>query len=413
MESRNSRCRPSLVASARSSADRAAVSSAASADAGAGSATPRSPAASFLAAWAVSVNGLVSHRARLSAATPATRRPTSRPSKTRCVALLRALPSSVTGSTDTIQGPAVAARASTSALPSVPWVVPEYVPLAESAARTSAVRYELAARVARPFGGDSTTANRVPLMRAFAAVRRVGSRSSDASRSACALSRSCSPWTVEVRVSGTVMAPVTRTATATIASITSVTRRRSEAGGLLTRPLGGVADAPTGDDGARVPELGPHLRDVDVDRTAASVVSLTPDRAQQLLARVHAPGRRHQLGQKVELGRRERHGRVVDPYLAARLVETDPAEGHDGRRGTGLAAQHALDPCDELVRRERFGDVVVAAQLQTEDAVDLVIASCDEQHWRPVVLAPERAADLNAVEAGESDVEHHGNRTRR
>src|SRR5664279_2944657 len=148
MESRNSRCRPSLVASARSSADRAAVSSAASADAGAGSATPRSPAASFLAAWAVSVNGLVSHRARLSAAIPATRRPTSRPSSSRRVALSRALPSSVTGSTDTIHGPAVVARASTSALPSVPWMVPEYVRLAESAARTSAVRYEFAAPVA-------------------------------------------------------------------------------------------------------------------------------------------------------------------------------------------------------------------------------------------------------------------------
>ncbi len=47
---------------------------------------------------------------------------------------------------------------------------------------------------------------------------------------------------VDVLVSGTVTAAVTRTATATMASMTRVTRRRSEAGRLARRLLGGVAD---------------------------------------------------------------------------------------------------------------------------------------------------------------------------
>ena len=57
-------------------------------------------------------------------------------------------------------------------------------------------------------------------------------------------------------------------------------------------------------------------------------------------------------------------------------------------RGVGLAApQDGLHPGDDLARRERLGDVVVGAELEAEDAVDLAVARGEEQHrhraaWR-------------------------------
>ena len=59
----------------------------------------------------------------------------------------------------------------------------------------------------------------------------------------------------------------------------------------------------------------------------------------------------------------------------------------------------------ELGHRERLGDVVVGAELQTQHAVDLVVAG-GEKHDRDVGLGPDGAADIESVEiAGKSDVE--------
>ena len=79
-------------------------------------------------------------------------------------------------------------------------------------------------------------------------------------------------------------------------------------------------------------------------------------------------------------------------------------------RGAGRAPQHRLDPGDQLARAERLGQVVVGAQFQAEDAVDLVVAGGEEDHRRPVAGLAQPAADLQAVIAGQADVEHAGDR---
>ena len=70
----------------------------------------------------------------------------------------------------------------------------------------------------------------------------------------------------------------------------------------------------------------------------------------------------------------------------------------------------ALTRRDHLAGAEGFGDVVVGAEFQAEHPVDLVIPGGAEQHRRPVLLGSQPSADLNAVHAGQADVEQHARR---
>jgi hypothetical protein len=75
-----------------------------------------------------------------------------------------------------------------------------------------------------------------------------------------------------------------------------------------------------------------------------------------------------------------------------------------GARHAG-AAQGGLHAGAELPQRERLGDVVVGAELEAEDLVDLLGLGRehDDRHRRARAHPP---ADLEAVEAREHDVEH-------
>ena len=79
---------------------------------------------------------------------------------------------------------------------------------------------------------------------------------------------------------------------------------------------------------------------------------------------------------------------------------------HDLGRGAAVdPAQHRLHPCDELGGRERLREVVVAAELEPEHAVDLAVARGEEDH-RDLRRLPQALAHLEAVDVGEPDVEH-------
>ena len=68
------------------------------------------------------------------------------------------------------------------------------------------------------------------------------------------------------------------------------------------------------------------------------------------------------------------------------------------------AALHRADAGDELAEPERLHDVVVGADLQEPDAVELVLAGGDDDD-RHVGAGADAAADLAAVEIGETEVE--------
>ncbi len=75
------------------------------------------------------------------------------------------------------------------------------------------------------------------------------------------------------------------------------------------------------------------------------------------------------------------------------------------RGGGPAAAQYRLHAQDQLARAEGLGDVIVGADLQAQDAVVLVATGGkhDDRH-RP--LPPHPPAHLQAVHAGEHQVEH-------
>src|SRR6185503_7201541 len=97
-------------------------------------------------------------------------------------------------------------------------------------------------------------------------------------------------------------------------------------------------------------------------------------------------------------------------HLVALEVDLDAVVREDrgarlGRRRLVLdAAEDGPDAGDELARREGLGQVVVAAQLEADDAVDLLAAGREEEDRDPVVL-PDPPADLEAVDLGQHHVE--------
>ena len=88
------------------------------------------------------------------------------------------------------------------------------------------------------------------------------------------------------------------------------------------------------------------------------------------------PGPGRQRGQELELGRRQLDGRAGDLGPHPRQVEHDVA-GTDRLGGVERPigpAQDRPDARDQLARAERLGQVVVGAELEAEQLVELVVA---------------------------------------
>ena len=98
---------------------------------------------------------------------------------------------------------------------------------------------------------------------------------------------------------------------------------------------------------------------------------------------------------------------AVPAGLAAAQVDLDVAEGHHflGRRALPGAAEDGPHPRHQLPGRERLDQVVVGAQLEAEDAVDLVVARREEEDGHGAAGA-DLAADVEAVAGSrQADVE--------
>jgi hypothetical protein len=76
------------------------------------------------------------------------------------------------------------------------------------------------------------------------------------------------------------------------------------------------------------------------------------------------------------------------------------------RRPVGCSTGHGANPGDEFAQAERFGDVVVGAQLQTQDTIELLAAR--RQHDdRCLGLLAQLAAHVSAVHVGQAEIEQH------
>src|SRR5262245_50187711 len=92
-------------------------------------------------------------------------------------------------------------------------------------------------------------------------------------------------------------------------------------------------------------------------------------------------------------------------------LNLDRARPHRLRVGGGLrliALEEAADAEHELARRERLGHVVVGAQLEAEDAIDLLAARGQEDDGDRAGLdaPPKLLEDVDPRKLGEHPVEH-------
>ncbi len=99
--------------------------------------------------------------------------------------------------------------------------------------------------------------------------------------------------------------------------------------------------------------------------------------------------------------------RSLDHHGPGSGLDAQPLELEHRRAWRGaLAAQHRFYARDELAGRERLDDVVVGAAAQPDDPVGLAAAGGEQDHPRRRGLLAQAAHHLEAVEAGQHDVEH-------
>ena len=127
-----------------------------------------------------------------------------------------------------------------------------------------------------------------------------------------------------------------------------------------------------------------------------------------MLARQHLAAVGEQKRQHVELLRRQCELLAVQKRLIVVRQDGQLADGELFRlRGRLGAAQELFDADGELARGDRLRQIIVRADLQPDDAVD-VLAAGAQHNDRHVAFPPQRAADLVAVHAGQHHVQHDG-----
>jgi hypothetical protein len=94
--------------------------------------------------------------------------------------------------------------------------------------------------------------------------------------------------------------------------------------------------------------------------------------------------------------------------VRSRLSPSTNAWTTDGsmRRPSTSAARRGANACDELLHREGLDDVVVGAELERADAVDLAAARADDDDRSADAFLARGLDHAPAVELGEHQVEH-------
>ena len=153
---------------------------------------------------------------------------------------------------------------------------------------------------------------------------------------------------------------------------------------------------------------------MDVDRACLTVKVEAPGLLQNLLAAEDESavfGEREEqvefLGAEVEDPRR-------DSDLPARRVYGYVTEMDRSRVicfYRALAApQNRFDTGHKLPRIKGLGQVVIRAQFQTEDLIDIFIASCKHQNGNPILQSSQATTDFKAIQFWEHDIQDYQGR---
>ena len=93
-----------------------------------------------------------------------------------------------------------------------------------------------------------------------------------------------------------------------------------------------------------------------------------------------------------------------------RQLDVAQSQDHRRLRADLSAPQQRVDACEQLARAERFHQVVVGADAKAADAIGLVRSRAQEEDRHDRSGAPDLRADLEAVLAGQHDVENQAAR---
>src|SRR5579872_1662265 len=152
-----------------------------------------------------------------------------------------------------------------------------------------------------------------------------------------------------------------------------------------------------------------NTADVNVHRTRSDVGSVAPDGVKEMVPRENAAKVPREVVQQSKFGgggwnglasHRENHGSRVNRNVA------------DGKWTCGKrsfeAAQYSLDAGYQLTRAERFGNVVIGSEFETEDAISLAALGGKENYrnGRKAGRLADGAAQFESVLAGDHDIEH-------
>ena len=148
-----------------------------------------------------------------------------------------------------------------------------------------------------------------------------------------------------------------------------------------------------------------------IERLGVADIVGAPDAVDELAAGEHAPRVAHQVLEQVEFLERHRHGRAVDEDGVALDVEADAAAFQNILRlclglrlgNVGAAAQHRADTGDEFARGVRLGHVVVRAEFEADNFVDLRVARRDHDD-RDVGCRAQLLAHVGSGHAGQHQV---------
>ena len=133
---------------------------------------------------------------------------------------------------------------------------------------------------------------------------------------------------------------------------------------------------------------------------------LPPHHAGERVARDDLPRAPGQVQQQLELLRGQLHRPAGARHPARRAQSTTSVSTVRRSTSAGLsAAGHGADAGQQLGEGERLDDVVVRARIEPHHAVLERVARGQNNHRRLEAAAPDRREDLDAVPAGQTQVE--------
>src|SRR5579871_3108657 len=155
-------------------------------------------------------------------------------------------------------------------------------------------------------------------------------------------------------------------------------------------------------------EFAPHALDVAVDGAVVDVNLIVVSGVHQVIPALHETRALRQRLQQQKFGDRQLDRLAVPQAVVPRRVQREASAADRlawrGRRCAGIAIgragapQNGLHPLDEQTLAERLVDVVVGAEVEAQDLVDLLVLRSEDDH-RKLRGLPQAPQHLHAVHA--------------